>query len=390
VGHVVREDHYHDDPVKKVSTRYFDFHFLKTGVVLLVSIFFVQTTLSANLALNSNGKVEFGQAVSQTVACSGSQSLTVTPKTSFVNAANATGSFYLNSIAVSNIPTSCYGADFSLVGYGDSSSTPVSILSSSLKGVNVYNNYGSYSSSYGTTISGSGGSFVVTISNPVALSSSISKVVIQSSVRSTWKCDDGGVCTVGDSGPGGGRVFYVSAGFTCGPTRSLTCKYLEVAPPALGLASFDNDAAKTTARTWAQSPYQTTSVPNIGDSSTATGIGWGYFNTLAIIAQGNTNPVTSAAALAQSFSGGGRADWYLPSKEEIQTLCNWVISGGCFANTATLNVGVGASGFVAAQYWTSNEWTSGTALGPFFQQGGFQWGNYSKSTSALVRPIRAF
>jgi hypothetical protein len=131
-------------------------------------------------------------------------------------------------------------------------------------------------------------------------------------------------------------------------------------------------------------------VPDFGDLTAAQALGWGYKNTLAIIAQGNTNPATSAAALAQSFSGGGKLDWHLPSRTEMQYLCNWVISGGCFANTATLNVGVGASGFVAAQYWTSNEWTSGTALGPFFQQGGFQWGNYSKSTSALVRPIRAF
>lgn len=38
------------------------------------------------------------------------------------------------------------------------------------------------------------------------------------------------VYTVGATGPGGGKVIYVStAGFKCGPTLASTCKYLEAA-----------------------------------------------------------------------------------------------------------------------------------------------------------------
>jgi len=46
-------------------------------------------------------------------------------------------------------------------------------------------------------------------------------------------CATGGTCVVGDTGPGGGIVFYVdSAGFTCGPTLGATCYNLEMAPTA--------------------------------------------------------------------------------------------------------------------------------------------------------------
>ena len=40
-----------------------------------------------------------------------------------------------------------------------------------------------------------------------------------------------GVYVVGDTGPGGGIIFYVaSTPFKCGPTRAATCTYLEAAP----------------------------------------------------------------------------------------------------------------------------------------------------------------
>ena len=66
-------------------------------------------------------------------------------------------------------------------------------------------------------------------------------------------------------------------------------------------------------------------------------IGYGYSNTINII---NTygNPTTSyAAGLANSYRGGGYADWYLPSLEEFEKiyLVRGIIGGfntGSFAN----------------------------------------------------------
>ena len=42
----------------------------------------------------------------------------------------------------------------------------------------------------------------------------------------------GGDCLVGDTGPGGGTVFYVaSSPFTCAPDQGSKCTYLEAENP---------------------------------------------------------------------------------------------------------------------------------------------------------------
>ena len=387
------DDFYHDDPIEEKTTRKFGNNLLTPLALIIASVFFFQSTLAGNITLSSGSGIEFGQGLIQTVTCAGSPvNLTLTPNTNFANS-SSTGTFYLKSVTVSNIPTSCYGVDFTISAYGDSSSAALALFNSTSKNAVVYNFSGTFVpgvGSSGASVSSSSGSFTVNFTNPVALASSVFKVTIQSGTHSPI-CIDMVGCTVGDIGPGGGRVFYyLAGGFACGPTRSDTCRYLEVAPPALGLASFDNDAVNSTSRTWAQSPNQTTAVPDFGDLTAAQALGWGYKNTLAIIAQGNTNPATSAAALAQSFSGGGKSDWHLPSRTEMQNLCNWVISGSCFGNASALNLGVGATGFVSAEYWTSNESTLSTAVYARYSQGGFQGQTANKSYSALVRPIRAF
>jgi hypothetical protein len=392
---VTFDESYHDDPQVE-EPRSPKTHCKKKlfFALAIVSGFFLQTTFAGNINLTSTGAQEFGQGVQQTTACSGNIPLTLTPNVGLVNSSGG-GAFYLNSVTVSNIPVQCHGVDFSISAYNESSNTALSIFNSTSKSAVVYNNAGNFEvgvGGTGSTVVSSAGSFTVSFTNPVALASSVYRVTIQSG-KHTLSCLDGGVCVVGDFGPGGGRVFYVASGsgFACGATMSDRCNYLEVSPPALGLASFDNDATFTTARTWAQTSNQSISVPTISDSVTATAIGRGYNNTLAIIAQGNSNPATSAAALAQSYSGGGKTDWHLPSKDEMQQLCNWSINSACFPSGRTLNSGVGATGFVAAAYWTSSQLTATTASGPAFQQGGFQsTQSRSKSESALVRPIRAF
>ena len=209
-------------------------------------------------------------------------------------------------------------------------------------------------------------------------------------MRGTWSCADGGVCSVGDTGPGGGTIYYVNnSGFTCGESRTLTCKYLEVAPPALGLANWDTDTVNSARRTWAQTLYQTTSVANFGDTTTAWAIGYGYRNTVLIINQGNSNPATSAAALAQSYRGGGYSDWFLPSRTELDTMCYWEASSSCNQAFTTHNQAAGARGFGAGYYWSSSEVSASVAWIRRFEQGGYQYSD-TKSGSHVVRPIRAF
>jgi hypothetical protein len=202
---------------------------------------------------------------------------------------------------------------------------------------------------------------------------------------------------VGDSGPGGGIIFYVaSTPFACGPTRSAACTYLEAAP-----ALWNGDVAETTRR-WADPSHQSSSVGSAGspETATATAVGWGYSNTRAIISQGNTDTATSAAALADSHTvtvgGVVIADWHLPSQDELNQMCKWQrgITGDDLTNLSTvctggtLNSGVGAAGFEGVVYWPSTEADSLRAqLQNFFN--GDQYAN-PKFDLNRVRPIRAF
>ena len=195
---------------------------------------------------------------------------------------------------------------------------------------------------------------------------------------------------VGSTGPGGGVIFYrSSSGWTCGPTLDEKCYYLEVAPPALGMASWDTDTVNSVSRTWAQSPFQTTAVPDFGNRTNAQGIGYGYRNTLLIINQGNSDSSTSAAALAQSFAGGGFSDWFLPTRNELNELCKWQTASDCGQTITNQNSAAGATGFVRGPYWSSSEFSATDAYSRENRQGGNQGGG-AKSSTALVRPIRAF
>jgi len=54
--------------------------------------------------------------------------------------------------------------------------------------------------------------------------------------------------------------------------------------------------------------------------ATGTALGTGSANTTAIIAVQGATPTTYAAGLARAYTGGGHADWYLPSKDELNAL----------------------------------------------------------------------
>jgi hypothetical protein len=209
-------------------------------------------------------------------------------------------------------------------------------------------------------------------------------------------CATGGTCIVGDTGPGGGKIFYkATTPFACGPTRSATCTYLEAAPS--GWNTGDDPF-----RAWANTTYQNTAVNNATspETATATAIGWGYRNTRAIVAQGNTDTATSGAALADSYtvtvSGVVYDDWFLPSKDELNQMCKWArgITGDNLTTVTTactggtLNSGPGAAGFVENLYWSSSEQDADFA---WFQR--FTNGDQSgsrKNTTFYVRPVRAF
>jgi hypothetical protein len=100
------------------------------SALVIVGALFLQNTLAANISLGTGAKLEFGQGVQVTTACSGSDVLTLTPNSSFVNS-SGNGSYYLSSVTVSGIPTSCQGVDFNLSVYDSTTSTALPIFATS-------------------------------------------------------------------------------------------------------------------------------------------------------------------------------------------------------------------------------------------------------------------
>ena len=174
---------YHDDPVdfdeaprKRKSTS-----ILAVLALFVGAGFYVQTTLASNISLNSGAPVEFGQGVSQLTSCTGDSILTLTPTSTFVNASSA-GSFYFNAVTVSGIPATSRQYDFTINAYGNTDQAPLSIFNTTSKNAVISNNAGTFSlgaGSIGMSISSGSGTFTATFTNPVALATSVFKVVIQ-------------------------------------------------------------------------------------------------------------------------------------------------------------------------------------------------------------------
>jgi alpha-tubulin suppressor-like RCC1 family protein len=187
-------DYYHDDPIEEAPAGRFPSKLIASAVVVIASVFFFQGTLASNISINSGQNIEFGQSVAVTAACSGSENLTVTPKSSFDNAADGTGTYYLSSVSVSGIPSSCEGKDFNISFYDSatgSSALPIFTppFESSKSVATVYNNAGYFQGGFqstGTTVSGASGAFTVTFKTPVALSTNTMKVTLQSTEHKDW------------------------------------------------------------------------------------------------------------------------------------------------------------------------------------------------------------
>ena len=179
-------------------------------------------------------------------------------------------------------------------------------------------------------------------------------------------CATGGTCIVGDTGPGGGKVFYVAASnFTStGSTCNTTCRYLEAAPNTWSGGSSDPTRSWSTGTT-----NQSTAVTG----ADGTAIGTGYQNSLDIQNQNDNVAGTSAAVAARAYTGGSKTDWFLPSKDELNQL---------YLQRATVG------GFVADAYWSSSEDSADDAWGRYFSFD-HQF-NDGKSFASYVRPVRAF
>ena len=156
---------------------------------------------------------------------------------------------------------------------------------------------------------------------------------------------------IGDTGPAGGIVFYVTSGGMHG---------LEAAPVDQGNALWDCQGASIA-------------------GATGTAVGTGAANTAAIVA--GCAVAGTAAKVADAYSLNGYDDWFLPSKDELNLMYTKIGPG---ATASLTNVG----GFANVYYWSSTEFDANFAWGQDFIDG-FQ-GTGTKNDTLRVRAVRAF
>lgn len=175
--------------------------------------------------------------------------------------------------------------------------------------------------------------------------------------------------SVGDTGPGGGIVFYVaSSNFTStGSDCGTSCKYLEAAP---------TDISGTYG--WCSNTGSSLNV-------TATGIGTGMANTTTA----DTTCTSGAIQQAADYTNNSKTDWHLSSKDELNELCKYArtqTTGD--TSVVCANSGSLRTGFAAGYYWSSSEVSASNAWGQYFDLGNQSSGG--KTSVDQVRPVRAF
>jgi Protein of unknown function (DUF1566) len=162
---------------------------------------------------------------------------------------------------------------------------------------------------------------------------------------------------IGDNGPAGGKVFYLSdkTGF----------HGLEAAP-----------TDQSSGAVWGC--YNKL----IGASGTA--VGTGAANTAAIVA--GCSEANTAAKIADAYVLNGYTDWYLPSQDELNLLYQQKTVVGGFV----------VGGFANNNYWSSSQYSSLeslriaslTAWNQYFSNGNQDYNN--KGSTLPVRAVRAF
>lgn len=196
----------------------------------------------------------------------------------------------------------------------------------------------------------------------------------------TLSCAAGGVCWMGDTGPGGGTVFYVATTpFTSTESACGTdCLYLEAAPSTWSAPGGD--------------PIAIWGCETSADIFEAVGtvVGTGSFNTNAISVGCLTAGI--AATIAGAYNGGGKGDWSLPSVDELNQLCRWAWNQATGPTQTGVCVGQGGTppvgGFAAGYYWSSSQGDPNNAGFQNFDNGNPDVGG--KDYTHHVRPVRAF
>ena len=209
-------------------------------------------------------------------------------------------------------------------------------------------------------------------------------------------CDSGLAYECGDTGPGGGTIFYVSStAFACGADMASFCNYLEAAPNLWapnsqtqcknvkvdgggkcgGSAKQTSDfAGNGKGITLCTGPSVAEYTPQ-GTRAFGSAVGTGYANTTILVPLCNPS---DAPNIARAYDGGGMTDWFVPSLDEMQAL--WA-----YPNRNAIG------GFPPSAYWSStNLYPNGGAFVTVNSKNKGYSEDAGQTKGYGFRPIRAF
>ena len=203
-------------------------------------------------------------------------------------------------------------------------------------------------------------------------------------------CDTGLPYACGDTGPGGGTIFYVSSTrFACGADMGSYCNYLEVAPNLW--APNSQTSCKDAGGTCGGSAQQTSDFAGNGNGITlCTGpnsdsylqprqswdlVGNGYANTISLVPFCNPS---DAPNIARAYDGGGMTDWFVPSQGELEALID-------YPNRNAIGGFPPLGGRTRIGYWSSTSLQKNT--GVMNEEGDSQ---QAMKAANGFRPVRAF
>jgi len=199
-------------------------------------------------------------------------------------------------------------------------------------------------------------------------------------------CAAGGICVLGDIGPGGGKIVHVNqTGFLCGPSITDTCHYLEAAPNTW----FGGTADPTFVL---YGSGQGTAGRDALITNEATILGRGEYNNYAVVDSVGTyatNPcaVTAALNYVSTYKGVQIDDWYLPNRQEMDAVKDSYIAGRL---TGAWNLSY------YTRYWLSNQYSGvHTNFGDARYENtvgldGLSSRQLQSTLAQPVRPVRAF
>ena len=180
------------------------------------------------------------------------------------------------------------------------------------------------------------------------------------------KCD----YKIGDTGPGGGLIFFVDYN-----DQYAGLNYLEAAPVGWGngiTVNVDETTGSSTMDPLMKWCSNTSSLLGL-DAWSNSAVGAGASNT----STADTTCTGGAIQAASDYAGGSKSDWFLPSVGEAMLM---------YTNLRQAGVG----GFAPFNYWSSSEVAHDVAWVQNFMGGAQDYGDFGKSQVRSVRPVRAF